>query len=161
MIPLARRRAMRVRLMPVALLLLALACTSSGPRPIAYGEETCGYCRMTIADRRFGAEARTVTGKVHTFDSIECLAGYVGGIDAAELRGAWVTDYNDPGALVAVDSATFWQVSGAVSPMAKGLVATTGGRRPAGLDDVGEALAWETVVVRTKRVAARGGEHAY
>lgn len=138
---------------------LLVACTPGGPREIAYGEEACGYCRMSITDRRFGAQALTATGRVQTFDSIECLAGYVLGVDAAQLRGAWVTDFHRPGTFVAADSATYWQVDGA-SPMGRGLVATTGDRRPAGA--AGAPLAWASVVALVGREAVRpGSAHAH
>jgi len=137
--------------------LLLLACMAAGPRPIAYGEESCGYCRMTITDRRFGAEARTETGKVHTFDSIECLAAYAAAADTARLRGVWVTDYNRPGTLVPADSATFWQVDGGISPMGRGLVATTAGRAPDGVTDPGTPLDWAAVRAIVARDALRPG----
>ena len=144
----------------VAVALLLVACASGAPRPIDYGQEACGYCRMTITDRRFGAEARTETGRVHTFDSVECLAAYVGADGTGPLRGAWVTDYNHPGTLVAADSATFWQVGGGISPMGRGLVATAGGHRPAGVAEPGAALDWASVRAVVARDGMRGDDEA-
>jgi copper chaperone NosL len=151
-----RRRALRA-LARVAVPLALLACASEGPRPIAYGDESCGYCRMTITDPRFGAEARTETGRVQTFDSIECLAAYADAAETSRLRGTWVTDYNRPGTLVPADSATFWQVDGGVSPMGRGLLATAGGRRPAGVADAGAPLDWAAVRALVARDALRPG----
>jgi copper chaperone NosL len=119
------------RLLSLAGLALVAGCAAPGPRPIAYGQEQCGFCRMTVDDRRYAAEVITTTGKVHTFDSIECLAAYVGGADAGAVRGAWVHDVTRPGALVSVDSVRFWQLGGSVSPMGKGLVATVAATPPA------------------------------
>ena len=61
---------------------LASAC-GSGPRPLVVGEDSCRYCRMTIDDPRFGAMVLTERGRIETFDSIECLAGYVSSLAPA------------------------------------------------------------------------------
>ena len=98
---------------------------------------------------------------MHTFDSIECVAGYVLGVDAARLRGVWVTDYHRPGTFVAADSATYWQVDGA-SPMGRGLVATAGDVAPAGA--VRAPMTWASVVALVARgqpTAAGGSTHAH
>lgn len=61
--------------MAAALLLLCVAfqgCTT-GPQPIAYGQDNCSYCKMTFADKRFGGEICTRKGKVYKFDDIHCL----------------------------------------------------------------------------------------
>jgi copper chaperone NosL len=112
---------------------------------VALGQEECGYCRMTVADARFAAEARTAHGRVHVFDSIECLAGYANATPAGELRGVWVTDYDHPGSFLAADSAAFWRVGGVGSPMGKGLLATAG-PPPAGVAEVGAPLRWRDVL---------------
>ena len=127
----ARGRALAAAVAAASAALALAACAPDGPRPIAYGEDQCGYCRMTISDRRFGAELQTATGKQHTFDSIECLAAYANAADAGAVRAAWVTDVARPGTLLGVDSARFWRVAGPGSPMGKGLVATMGAA-PAG-----------------------------
>ena len=134
---------------------LLAACSPNGPRPIAYGEESCAYCRMTISDPRFGAEVRTETGKVLTFDSIECVAAYVHGAGEPALAGVWVTDYERPGTLVAADSATFWQLGGGVSPMGKGLVATAGSR-PSRSAESSAPLTWGDVLELVAREGMRG-----
>ena len=148
----------------IAAATLLAACAPAGPRPIAYDEESCGYCRMTISDPRFGAEVRTSTGKVHIFDSIECLAAYVRAADESRLQGVWVSDYERPGTFVAADSATFWRVGGGVSPMGKGLLATSDGRHPVGIADAGEPLSWTAVielVAREGMGARAGATHAH
>lgn len=132
------------------LLLLAAGCAPRAPRPIAYGEEPCDECRMAISDARFGAELVTAKGRIYVFDSIECLGSFT--LDQPEApRGLWVTDYNRPGTLLPVDSASFHQLTGAAgSPMGRGLVATRRGEGPraggsAGAD-VASAMAWPDVL---------------
>ena len=107
-----------------ALLALVAAC-GHGPRPIAYGEDACAYCRMVVSDPRYGAEAVTATGKVQTFDSIECLAAYVvqARASGAAIESTWVSDFARPGTLVPAAQARYVRVSGPGSPLGKWLTA--------------------------------------
>ena len=112
-------RALAGRAVCAAALLLG-ACAPAGPRPLAYDHDACAFCRMTVGDPRYGAELVTVKGKVHTFDSIECLASYYLA-NRATARSVWVTD---DGRLVPAEQARFRRaVPGAEggSPMGLGL----------------------------------------
>lgn len=140
-----RPRAPRTPRSAVAGAALAVAaCGAIGPQPIAYdGTEVCGYCSMAISDSRFGAQVVTGTGRVESFDSIECLAGYVGSNTASQLKGAWVTDYANPGTFIAVDSARFVRVTdGPGSPMGMGLRAHS----PETVERGQEVLDWAAVL---------------
>jgi len=104
---------------------IATACRT-GPRPIAYGRDGCAYCLMQINDARYAAELVTHTGKVSTFDSIECLVSYYQTLDAAHrdaVETLWVSDYTRPGTLIPATSARFLRVSGPGSPMGRGMLA--------------------------------------
>ncbi len=142
--------------MRAPLLLAALLAAACAPRrearAIAYGEEPCAYCRMTISDARFGAELVTARGRVHAFDSVECLASYALANDTTGVR-VWVGDYNRPGTLLPVADAEFRRLAGAAgSPMGKGLVATRRGEAPRGAATTGEApMAWGEVLALVRR----------
>ncbi|MHB1224882.1 MAG: hypothetical protein ACYC2G_12710 [Gemmatimonadaceae bacterium] len=140
-------------------------CAPAGPREIAYGEEPCGFCRMTITDPRFGAQVRTAQGRVQAFDAIECAASFARTVPEGELRGVWVSDHDAPGSFVAVERASFWRTTGASTPMGSGLVATAGDRPPAGLAVDGGALGWADVQALVEHdgprgAAGRGAPHA-
>jgi copper chaperone NosL len=145
----------RPRLAALALLaLLLVACGAPGPQPIVLHEDECAYCRMTISDPRFAAQAVTATGKRHTFDSIECLAAYVGQArEAGSVRAAWVTDFRHPGTFIPADSARFLRGAGPGSPMGSGLLAVAADadlealRREIG----GEPLDWPAVLALASR----------
>ncbi len=93
----------------------------AAPRPLVAGTDACEYCRMTISDVRFGGEIQLATGRIHTFDAIECLASYYLDATRSDVKGVWVSDFTTR-TLVPVDSATF--VSGGLnSPMGRSLVA--------------------------------------
>lgn len=112
---------------PVASALLAAvlmaACSSGEPRPVRSGDR-CDYCLMGVAQERFAAELVTRTGKLHIFDSIECLAGFLES-DAAEsdAKSLWVTDYESPPRLVNAHRAYFIRSDSIRSPMGVGLAA--------------------------------------
>lgn len=132
-------------------LLLALSASAcgSGPRPLVVGEDSCRYCRMTIDDPRFGAMVLTARGRLETFDSIECLAGYVGSLaQTSAPRAIWVADVENPSRWLDVNHARF--VSGGTlhSPMGRKLVAVD---EAADLDGVrqrlgGDVLSWPQVL---------------
>ena len=44
-----------------------------GPRPIVYGAEACGHCKMQIGDAQFAAQLVTADGEAISFDDPGCL----------------------------------------------------------------------------------------
>lgn len=109
-------------------LLVALAATlaacSPEPVPIVYGEDLCVHCRMVIMDDRYGSELVSRTGRVFTFDSIECMAAYVLAMDdTADVHSLWVTAFDDPGTLIPVADAIFLHSPTLKSPMGANLTA--------------------------------------
>ena len=127
---------------------LMLAGCTPGPRPVAYGEDGCAHCRMTVSDARYAAELVTTTGKTFVFDSVECLAAYVREADPETIHSLWVTDFQRPEALVALGDVFFLRSENLKSPMGRGLTAFGPGLSPeAALNAFGgEILTWEEVL---------------
>lgn len=143
----------------LAALVLALsaAACGSGPRPLVAGEDSCRYCRMTIDDPRFGAMVMTARGRIETFDSIECLAGYVSSQTAgSEPRAIWVADVENPSRWLDVTRARFLYGSALHSPMGRRLAAVDAAadvdaaRRRLG----GELLSWPQVLTLVQSQAS-------
>jgi len=114
------------RVFPLLLLLLALfaGCRPKGPVAIEYGQDICAFCKMIIADPRFGAEVITKTGKVYKFDSVECMVAHIMydlGFDNVEA--AYVTDFANPGKLIPAEEAYYLQSTRLRSPMSLGIAA--------------------------------------
>lgn len=131
----------------LGLVLVAAACGTSQPRPLAYGTEVCAHCHMTLADPRFSAELLLDTGKAIPFDDPGCLAAFVGGPDASavRIRSLWVSDFVPPHALMDVRAAVFLRSDAIRSPMDYHLAALRPG---AEADSVraalgGELLSWD------------------
>jgi copper chaperone NosL len=143
-------RRQRPRLLATLAFTFVLAACSAGPVPIAYDQDGCDFCRMQISDPRYGAELITRTGKVHKFDSIECLASFYSTLhDSASVRSLWVSDYLKPGTFLPASEALYIHHTGPGSPMGRGLLALqAGGGSEAGNAGVpaGETLNWSQVV---------------
>jgi len=127
-------------------LVVALACQRA-PRPLVAGTDACEYCRMTVSDVRFGGEIESRTGRIHTFDAVECLASfYLDASERGDVRSAWATDF-ESGRFVPVDSAIFIYEGRVSSPMGRSLVALA----PDTPDDTrrgygGRQLAWPEIL---------------
>jgi nitrous oxidase accessory protein len=123
-----------------------LAC-ARGPRPVRPGADTCAYCLMGLATERFSAEIVERTGRIRTFDSIECLARYLAEDSTHTVRSAWVTDYESPPRLLDVRDAYFVRSDGIGSPMGLGFAAlASAGARDALIERAGgTSLDWTQV----------------
>lgn len=104
-----------------ALLLTASLLSSCAPQkePIEFGKDTCVFCQMGIADKRFGAELVTNKGRVYKFDSLECMISYSPQANLApkDIHSQWVIDFSQPGKLVNIDKCQFLLSSNLPSPM--------------------------------------------
>jgi len=108
------------------LAVLVAACGVAGPEPLGWNEVACTHCHMTLADRRFGAEVVTTTGRFFQFDDIGCAAEHLSSraIAPDEVSSVWVIDYIRPDTLIAAATATFVQSDSFRTPMGSGLAAT-------------------------------------
>jgi copper chaperone NosL len=134
-----------------ALVAFALAaCAAPGPRPVVLNEDECGFCRMEVADARFAAEAITRTGRIHVFDSVECLAGYVRGAEDGAIATVWVTDFERPGTFVAAAEAGYLAGSELRGPMGSAVAfATAEAARASQARLGGRVVTWDAVLADT------------
>jgi len=141
---------MRPHLSVLATLVIAASagCAPSRARPLVVGEDACAYCRMTISDLRFGGEAITATGRVLTFDAIECMAAWARSAPFADRQKLFVMDAQHPGAFVAADSAGFLVGTTASTPMGRSIVsfASPANAETARLTLGGRVATWRDVL---------------
>lgn len=130
------------------LVAMAGACAPQGPVPVKIGEDTCSHCLMTIADPRYATELITRKGVVHTFDSVECLASFLLTGKAGEMASLWVTDFENPPAMVRAESAMFLHSPHLPSPMGMNLTAFAPDADTAAIlaKYPGELLDWQQVL---------------
>ncbi len=139
------------------------ACARDVPRAIVEGEDNCTQCHMGVAELRFAAQARTPTGKVLIFDSVECLARHVAEApEGTTWRGLHVTDHDAPGTWVPVESAQFLADGTISSPMGMRLAAFAA---EAASDDLtaryeGRVVDWEGVLSLVREADAASSQGA-
>lgn len=89
------------------------------PRPINFGKDYCSFCKMTLTDKRFGAEAVTKKGKIFVFDDLHCIAEWVKA-DKAKYDDVamWLTvDFTQNGKLIDATKAMYLESPQLKSPM--------------------------------------------
>jgi copper chaperone NosL len=96
-----------------------LSSCSAGPAPIQVGKDNCDFCRMGIADARFGAEVMNKKGKAWKFDDVHCLLGFLkeGSLKADDIRDVYFTRFDGDHALLASGKALLLQSEALHSPM--------------------------------------------
>lgn len=123
-------------LMSLVIMVLAMGCKPQ-PEDIHYGEDQCAFCKMNIADPKFGGELVTDKGRVYKFDAVECMIHFQEGHDE-KFFYTLVTPYERPGTLMNSDSVVFVISDTIKSPMGANLAALVKG--PA---QPGNGLSWE------------------
>lgn len=97
---------------------------SSGPKPIKFGQDACDFCKMTIADKKFGGEIVTSKGKTFKFDDINCIRDYMAtDIFKGEDPDVYLVDYNGTGNLISTKTAFLVQSEELHGPMGGNIVA--------------------------------------
>lgn len=117
----------------------------AGPPTIHFGVDTCAYCGMVIADRRFAAAWRGPNGP-QRFDDVGCLVLLLRRQPDPSAIRAWVSDYRTE-TLVPAETAGYLIDADVNTPMAYRLVAA------ASLDDArtlatelgGQVVDWHTL----------------
>ncbi len=107
--------------------ILLVAC-SREPEPIAFGEDACEHCKMTIMDQKYGAEIVTSKGKIFKFDAAECMVDYIKQApDNFKFEKDMFLTVNiaAPGTLIAADKAFFLKDKAFQSPMGGNLASFT------------------------------------
>ena len=81
-----------------AILLFALMSCNAGPQPVKLGVDACSFCKMSIADSRFGAEIITKKGKVFKFDDMHCLLAFRKGdaINISDINTIYLINFDEP-----------------------------------------------------------------
>ena len=69
-----------IKLLIFGLISIGLSSCSTEPEPIRIGKDNCQFCKMTISDKRFGAEIVTKKSKIFKFDDQHCLFYYMNSV---------------------------------------------------------------------------------
>lgn len=131
---------------PILILLVALFISGcqSGPEPIQFGKDQCDFCKMSIADPKFGAELVTAKGRVYKFDAVECMVPYMEE-NPDEYAHVVAIAYNDPKALHPVKDMQFVISDEIRSPMGAGLLSFSDESKAAAYAQKGTQYNWEGI----------------
>lgn len=129
--------------------LLAAASCSPAPRQLVFGGDHCEHCKMKIVQPQYGAELVTNTGKVYTFDAIECLIQFKQEASWEQNKIAYelVVAFDKPTELVDANSCVFIRNPQLPSPMGMYLTAVSSSAKIESLvkNYEGETYDWETL----------------
>jgi copper chaperone NosL len=109
----------------IATLCLALTSCTVEPEPIRYGEDACHHCKMTLVDKKFGAELVTQKGKIYKFDDVNCMLSFFNSVEDAtnEFSHKLVVDFSQPAKLIEANNAFYLKSPKIQSPMASHVAA--------------------------------------
>jgi copper chaperone NosL len=126
---------------------LFLTSCSSGPRPIKLGEEGCTFCKMTISDKKFGAELVTDKGKVFVYDDLHCLAEYMKQNPQNSNSDIYVAAF-ESGELIRSDKAVYLKSEAFKSPMGSNIAAFSSAEAMGRFSGnyPGEVIQWNQVI---------------
>lgn len=105
---------------PGILLALSLLFSCSvSPEPLNYGKDSCYTCKMTLIDKKFGAEIVTLKGKVYKFDDLNCMISFynTGDVPEENIAKRLVIDFSDPEKLINAETAIYVQSEEIKTPM--------------------------------------------
>jgi copper chaperone NosL len=108
-----------MRFLFIATISLVLTSCTVEPEPIRYGEDACHHCKMTLVDKKFGAELVTKKGKIYKFDDVNCMLSFYnsGEVATDEFSHKLVIDFTKPTKLIEADKAFYLKSPKIQSPM--------------------------------------------
>jgi copper chaperone NosL len=117
------------RVAVVTLLAASAGGCNSAPEPFRYGQDECVECKMTITDRRFGAQLITQKGKALKFDDFRCLRTYTAraAVPKDRVRSQFASDFQRPGQFIPLQDAWFLTSAKLKSPMGSDTAAFASG----------------------------------
>jgi len=109
----------------IGLLFFFVSGCTVNPEPIQYGKDSCHQCKMTIMDKKFGAEVVTTKGKIYKFDDVNCMVNFLnaGTLGERDVSFRLVVDYSQPEKLIAAGEAFYVKSPEIKSPMASQVAA--------------------------------------
>lgn len=138
----------------VLFFLFGLMACSVEPKKINIGKDACSFCKMSIADNRFGAEILTKKGKVYLFDDVHCLLEFIktNTIQQSDIKETYFVGFENPNELIEAPKAFLLKSNELHSPMGGNIAGFTDQNklRDAAAKFKGEAITWESLLKTNK-----------
>jgi copper chaperone NosL len=83
------------------------------------GKDVCGFCKMPVAEIKFGAEIITVKGKIYKFDDMACMMRFLkSGLNSKEeIKTILAVSYANNDKFLNVAQSFFLKSPGLHTPM--------------------------------------------
>lgn len=134
------------------LLVLATACTTQ-PEPLLPGKDVCVFCKMPIADAKFGAELITSKGRIYKYDDAICMINWLNKDENKNITVSrkLVANYSGTSELIDVENAVFVSNEDIRTPMNSGLAAFPSSPEALKVFPFAEqTIKWEQVLISAK-----------
>lgn len=105
------------------IVLLFISCGKKEAEPIRLNVDSCGFCKMKIADGQFGAELITAKGRVYKFDDLQCMIYFHKENNSEQVQGFYIHDFNQLNTLIHAEKAFFVKGGKINSPMRGNIIA--------------------------------------
>jgi copper chaperone NosL len=96
---------------------LSLSSCSAAPEPLKIGVDNCYFCKMTVSDKRFGAELITTKGKIYKFDDVHCILSYLKTNETPNIKDIYLTNFSEDHQLINVNKSLLLKSETLRSPM--------------------------------------------
>jgi copper chaperone NosL len=138
---------------PILFFLSLCSCTV-GPRPLMVGKDVCDFCKMPVADAKFGGEIITVKGKLYKFDDLGCMIHFrKNGLGTNEtIHKIFPINYLNCQKFIDVNQSVFLISENFRTPMNSGIAAFVSQQEatPFLKDFPGEILTWDQLQQKSK-----------
>ena len=105
------------------ILLLSASCKTKEADPIKLNSDGCDFCKMKIADGKFGAELITTKGRIYKFDDMHCMINYHKENLATKIQSFYIHDFNQNNVLISAETAFYVKGGEINSPMRGNIIA--------------------------------------
>ena len=99
------------------ILFLTISCANKEAVPINLNTDGCDFCKMKIADGKFGAELITSKGRIYKFDDMHCMVNYHKENKNVQIHSFYIHDYNQNNVLISAETAFYIKGGEINSPM--------------------------------------------
>ena len=111
------------RLSYILILLLSISCTTKEADPIKLNSDGCDFCKMKIADGKFGSELITTKGRIYKFDDMHCMINYHKENLTTNIQSFYIHDFSQNNILIPAETAFYVKGGEINSPMRGNIIA--------------------------------------